>query len=155
MKGKSLSKPALITLLILAAGLAITLAGCTGAVSLPTGSGSVSLGKAATCKSVDPQTEEAVEPANTFTADTAEIFCSVKLSNAPSGTEVSAEWLYAPEATGGGNDLLIDSWSRVTEGTRHLSTSIAKPATGWPRGAYKVVFYLNGNENQSVAFSVQ
>jgi hypothetical protein len=155
MKGKSLPKPALITLLILAAGLAITLAGCTGAVSLPTGSSSVSLGKAATCKSVDPQTEEAIEPANTFTADTAEIFCSVKLSNAPSGTELSAEWLYVTEATGGGNDLLIDSWSRVTEGTRHLSTSIVKPAAGWPLGDYKVVFYLNGNENQSVAFSVQ
>jgi hypothetical protein len=155
MKGKSLSKPALITLIILAAGLAITLAGCTGAVSLPTGSSSsTSLGKAATCKSVDPQTEEAIEPASVFTADTPEIFCSVKLSNAPSGTEVSAEWLYLSEATGG-NDLLIDSWSRVTEGTRHVSTSIVKPANGWPQGNYKVVLYLNGNENQSIAFSVQ
>jgi len=155
MKGKSLPKSVLIVLFILAAGLVVPLAGCTGAVSFPPGSSSISLGKAATCKSVDPQTEEAVEPANTFTADTAEIFCSVKLSNAPSGTEVSAEWIYVQDAAGAANDLLIDSWSRVTEGTRHVSTSVTKPGTGWPQGDYKVVFYLNGNENQSVAFKVQ
>ena len=49
MKGKSLPKSALIILLILAAGLVVPLAGCTGAVGFPPGSSSISLGKAATC----------------------------------------------------------------------------------------------------------
>jgi len=155
MKRKRLPKSALIIVFALTMMLAIPLAGCRGELGFAPASSSASLSKAAMCKSVDLQTEEPIEPTNTFATDTLEIFCSVKLSNAPSGTEVGAEWLYVQDETGAVKDLLIDTWSRITEGTRYVSSSITKPGTDWPRGDYEAILYLNGSEIQSVSFKVQ
>ena len=132
MKRKRLPKSALIIVFALTMMLAIPLAGCRGEIGFAPASSSASLSKA-----------------------TLEIFCSVKLSNAPSGTEVGAEWLDVQDETGAVKDLLIDTWSRITEGTRYVSSSITKPGTDWPRGDYEVILYLNGSEIQSVSFKVQ
>jgi len=154
MKGKRLFALVIIVL-ALAAVLTGPLAGCAGGVGFPAASPTPSLGKATTCKSVDPQTKEPVEPTNTFTTDASEIFCSVKLSNAPSGTEISSEWIYVKGETGEVVNYLIDTWNTVTGGSGYLSFSITRPDAGWPAGDYKVVLYLDGNEASSVSFKVQ
>lgn len=138
-----------IIILALAAVLAVPLAGCTDGAGFPTASTTTSLSQATTCKSVNPQTGEPVEPTTNFTPDTPEIFGAVKLSNAPAGTEIKAEWIYVPE------DLLIDTWSTSAQGTKYLSSSIARPGSSWPTGDYKLVLYLNGKEATSVSFKVQ
>ena len=153
MKGKRFFAIA-IALSTLVAVLVFPLAGCTGEVGFPTSSGKASLSNATMCKSVDSD-REPVEPTNVFTPDTPEIFCSVNLSNAPSDTEVSSEWIYIQKDTEGEEGLLIDTWSTIAEGTRYVSFSVTRPDNGWPTGDYKVVLYLDGNEKTSVTFKVQ
>ena len=144
MPGKKL---ALAIVVVTLATLVLPLAACQGEISFTT----ASLSNATMCKSVDPQTMEPVEKTNTFSADTSEIFCSVKLSNAPSNTVIKAEWLYVQ----GEADYLIDSVSITTEGSRHIGFSIPRPDTAWPTGDYKVVLYLDDNEELSTSFKVQ
>ena len=140
-----------IALSTLVAVLAFPLAGCTGEVSFTT----ASLSKATMCNSVDSETREPVEPTSVFSPDTPEIFCSVSLSNAPSDTEVSSEWIYVEGEMEDASDYLIDEVSIITDGTRYVSFSIPKPDSGWPTGDYKVVLYLDGTEKTSVTFKVQ
>jgi hypothetical protein len=140
-----------IALSTLVAVLAFPLTGCTGEVGFTT----ASLSKATMCKSVDSETREPVEPTNVFSPDTPEIFCSVNLSNAPSDTEVSSEWIYVKGELEDVSDYLIDEVSITTDGTRYVSFSVTRPDNGWPTGDYKVVLYLDGNEKTSVTFKVQ
>jgi hypothetical protein len=140
-----------IALSTLVAVLAFPLTGCTGEVGFTT----ASLSKATMCKSVDSETREPVEPTNVFSPDTPEIFCSVNLSNAPSDTEVSSEWIYVKGELEDVSDYLIDKVSITTDGTRYVSFSVTRPDNGWPTGDYKVVLYLDGNEKTSVTFKVQ
>ena len=140
-----------IALSTLLAVLAFPLTGCTGEVGFTT----ASLSKATMCKSVDSETREPVEPTNVFSPDTPEIFCSVNLSNAPSDTEVSSEWIYVKGELEDVSDYLIDEVSITTDGTRYVSFSVTRPDNGWPTGDYKVVLYLDGNEKTSVTFKVQ
>ena len=154
MKGKR-QFVTVIIVLTLAAVLALPLAGCAGGVGFPAASTTPSLSQATTCTSVNPQTGEPVEPTTSFAPDTPQIFGSAKLSNAPTGTEVSSEWIYVQgEATGVVN-YLIDTWATSTEGTGYISFSITQPGTGWPTGDYKLVLYLDGEEAATVSFKVQ
>ena len=139
---------ALSTLVVV---LAFPLASCTGEVGFTT----ASLSKATMCKSVDSESREPVEPTNVFTPETTEIFCSVSLSNAPSDTKVSSEWIYVKGEFEDVSDYLIDEISITTDGTRYVSFSEPKPENGWPTGDYKVLLYLDGNEKTSVTFKVQ
>lgn len=148
MNGKRLFVPVLI-LLTMVVVLALPLAGCTNGVGFPTTSTTPSLSQATTCKSVNLQTGEPIEPTTTFAPDTPQIFGSAKLSNAPAGTEIKSEWIYIQ------GDLLIDSWSTSAEGTQYISSSITRPDSTWPTGDYKLVIYLNSKEAATVPFKVQ
>ncbi len=107
------------------------------------------------CKSVDETTMKPIEVADVFAPDTPEIFCSVKLSNAPDDTEVKAEWIYVSGEAEDLSNYLIDEVSLTADGTRHLSFSLIRPDEGWPRGDYKVVLYVDGKEQLSVPFIVE
>ena len=156
MKRKRLSRAVFIAALALIITLISPLTGCaTNGVSFPTASPSLSLSQATTCESVNPETEEPVGKTDTFSPDTPEIFCSVKLSNAPSNTAISAEWRYVQTEAGGENYLLIDTWNRIAEGTRYISASITRPGAGWPEGNYQLHLSLNGQEASTVSFKVQ
>lgn len=148
MNGKRLFVPVLIVL-AMAVVTALPLAGCTNGVGFPTTSATPSLSQATTCKSINLQTGEPIEPTTTFAPDTTQIFGSAKLSNAPAGTEIKSEWIYIQ------GDLLIDSWSTSAEGTQYISSSITRPDSTWPMGDYKLVIYLNGKEAATVPFKVQ
>jgi len=152
MNGKSLSAAAISILAL----TVILLAGCAGGeVSLPGASPSTPLSKATMCQSVNPQTGEPVEPTTSFATDTAEIFCSVKLANAPSGTEIKSEWIFVKGETGDAVDYLIDTWNTTAAGSGYISFSITRPEGNWPMGDYKVVLYLDGKEVTSAPFKIQ
>jgi hypothetical protein len=113
-----------------------------------------SLSEATMCLSVDSDMRP-VDATDIFATDTPEIFCSVKLSSAPSDTDVKAEWIYVQGELEGTENYLIDDYTLTAEGTLYLGFSLTEPDTGWPTGEYKVILYVDGEEKLSVPFTVQ
>jgi hypothetical protein len=134
--------------------ISIIVASLLLAISLTACNEGVTLSEATMCRSVDNDMRP-VDATDIFTTDTPEIFCSVKLSSAPSDTEVKAEWIYVQGELEGVENHLIYDYSLTAEGTRYLSFSLTKPEAGWPKGEYKVVLYVNGTEKLNVPFTVQ
>lgn len=106
------------------------------------------------CRSVDEDMQP-VDAISVFNINTPEIFGSFKLSNAPSDTEIKAEWIYIRGEAEDLSNYLIDEWSTTTDGTQYISVSMTRPYDGWPRGEYKVVLYIDGKEKLSVPFTVE
>ncbi|MCD6452954.1 MAG: hypothetical protein J7K77_01535 [Dehalococcoidales bacterium] len=142
---------AAIAICALGAMIAIPLTGCRGEISFTT----ASLSEATMCSDLDSVTGEPVGTTNTFTTDAPKICCSVKLSHAPDETEVKADWIYLQGEAADLTNYLIDSWNTTTGGERYLGTYMTPPDNGWPRGDYKVVFYIDGKEKLSVPFTVK
>jgi hypothetical protein len=95
-----------------------------------------------------------LDTTDVFDVDIKEIHCSVKLSNAPTNTRVTAEWIYIQ----GVEDLqnyTIDEYSVTTEGTRYIDMSLLRPYEGWPIGDYEVVLFVNGTETARAEFYVR
>jgi hypothetical protein len=140
----------IVSVIVVSLLLAIPLTGCEAEVSFTT----ASLSEASMCQSVDKDMRP-LNAADVFTTDTPEIFCSVKLSNAPADTEVKAELIYVKGELEGVTNHLITDYSLTADGTRYLSFSVIKPDAGWPKGEYNVVLYVDGKEKLSVPFTVQ
>ena len=113
-----------------------------------------SLSEATMCLSVDSDMRP-LNATDIFATDTPEIFCSVKLSSAPSDTEVKAEWIYIQGELEGTQNYLIDDYTLTAEGTTYLGFSLTEPDAGWPTGEYKVILYVDEEEKLSVPFTVQ
>ncbi|HUT97210.1 MAG TPA: hypothetical protein VMW60_03715 [Dehalococcoidales bacterium] len=141
MKGKVFLTVALILASLL---LVMPLIGCSFTTA--------SLSEATMCTGVD-ENEQPLDSTDVFSFDTPEIFCSVKLSNAPSETVVKAEWVYV-EGEAGVTDYLLGEYELPADGTRYLGFSFS-PDGNWPRGDYKVVLYVDGKEKLSVPFTVE
>ena len=136
--------------LLLAATLgSLSLAGCSGEVSFTT----AKLSEATMCLGTDAETKP-VNPTDEFGVTAPEIFCSVKLSNAPEDTEVLSEWVYLKGELEGVTNYVIDSFAVTTEGTRYMEFSMISPDDGWPTGEYKLVLYIDGKEEVAVPFMV-
>lgn len=125
--------------------------GCSGDVSFST----ASLSDAVICKSVDGTTMKPLDKADVFGQDAAEIYCSVKLSNAPEDTQVVGEWIYVSGEVEGLSDHKIADYSLKADGTKYLSFSLSRPDNGFPKGDYVCKLYLNGKEKLTVPFKVQ
>jgi hypothetical protein len=123
---------------------------CSGEVSFTT----ARLSEITMAKSIDENTFQPIEKTSTFSTDTPEIFLSAKFSNAPSETEVKAEWIYVAGEAGEEN-YLIDTVSINVAGTDYLYFSPPRPDQGWPVGQYKVILYVDGKEASTVTFTVQ
>jgi len=119
--------------------------GCEGEVSFTT----AELSEATMALGVDNQNKP-VDPTNVFKPGTEEIFCSARLSNAPSDTEINSVWIYVTA-----DNYEIDSFAINTDGNRYLQFSMNRPTSGWPEGDYKLVLYIDGEEAVSLPFSVQ
>ncbi|MFC2158663.1 hypothetical protein ACFLT9_12575 [Acidobacteriota bacterium] len=141
----------LIVTCVLLCGVICFLSGCKGDVSFST----ASLSEATICISVDQITGKPVEKGDVFTSETAEIYCSVKLSSAPEETQVLAQWIYIKGEVEGVTDHKIDETSLNTDGTKYLWYSITRPDTGFPKGEYACKIFLNAKEKFSVPFTVQ
>ncbi len=129
--------------LLAAAGLVLATVpatGCSGEVSFTT----ASLSDATMALGVDEDARP-INPTDEFDVDTPEIFCSVKLSNAPHDTEITSEWVYL-QGEADVTDHVIDTYTLVTDGSRHLTFSIERPDNGWPVGDYRLVLYVDGKE---------
>jgi hypothetical protein len=138
-------------LLVLLAMLVTSLAGCTVSVNVST----ASLSEATTCKSVDQQTKRPVEKTDIFSADITEIFCSVKVSNAPPETQITAVWVYIQGEAKDLKNYKIAEYTLQGSGTRYLSFSITRPDKGWPIGDYEVKLFVAEKEKLTVPFKVQ
>lgn len=112
------------------------------------------LSEATMCRSVDPQTKAPVDKTDVFSTDTPEIFCSVKLSNAPE-SKVTAKWIYVEGAAEDLKNHQIDEYSLTTQGTGYISFSLTKPDKGFPKGTYLVKLLLDDKEKLSVPFTVE
>ncbi|MCK5806082.1 MAG: hypothetical protein KAI66_24835, partial [Lentisphaeria bacterium] len=55
----------------------------------------------------------------------------------------------------GVTDHVIDTVPVVTDGTRYLEFSMERPDSGWPRGDYKLVLYVDGKEEVALPFTVE
>ncbi len=129
--------------------LGLSLAGCSGEVSFT----SARLSEATMCLGVDDEMKP-VNPTDTFGVTTPEIFCSAKLSNAPSDTEVGAEWIYVKGEAAGVEDYVIDTVSVTTDGTRYLFFSLPKSTDNWPVGEYQLNLTIDGKQEVSLPFTV-
>jgi len=140
----------LVRVLLLAALVsALPLAGCSGEVSFT----SAKLSEATMCLGVDGEAKP-VNPTKTFAVHTPEIFCSVKLSNAPADTEIGSEWVYVKGELSGYDNTVIATLVLPAEGTQYLQFSLPKPDAGWPAGEYKLNLYVDGKESVSLPFTV-
>lgn len=138
-----------IVLLALMTILATSLIGCSCSAS------TASLSEATMCRSVDPQTKKPVAKADFFTPDSPEIICSVKVSNAPLDTKVTAVWVYIQGEVEDLENYEIDEYSLVGSGTRYLSFSLTRSDKGWPLGDYAITLLVDEKERMTIPFRVQ
>lgn len=137
--------------------VAILLIGCKEEEVISTTTGLLSEATMATA--VD-ENNRPLNPVSVFATDADAFFCSFKVSNAPSDTEIMAEWTYVGgevEAEVGTN-FVIEEQTITVEGTRYAFVVFPRPpfpSYEWPKGDYKVVLYANGKEEASVPFNVQ
>jgi hypothetical protein len=96
-----------------------------------------------------------VNPTTVFSPDTEEIFCSVKLSNAPDKTQVTSVWIYVGGEVEDLTNYEIDNYSVITEGTRYINFSLPRGDNNFPKGDYKLVLYLEGEESVALPFTVE
>ena len=130
--------------------LIMPLAACEGEVSFTT----ASLSEATMCLGVDDD-KRPLDATDVFSPDTPEIFCSVKLSSAPPGTEFRAEWIYVGGELENVSDYLIDVWETTVEEDCYIEVSLERAEAEWPRGYYQLVMYINDKEELSVPFTVE
>jgi hypothetical protein len=105
--------------------------------------------------SIDQSTYKPIDKTDTFSVDTPEIFLSAKFSNAPSDTEVTAEWIYVSGEVADLENYSIDTVSVKVSGTDYLYFSLPEPNAGWPKGNYQVVLSIDGKEQAKVPFTVK
>jgi hypothetical protein len=139
-----------IITIIMASMLMSLFAGCSGEVSFTT----ASLSDAYTCNSIDSSTKAPVIKSSVFSTNDSVIYCSVKLSNAPSDTEVKAQWIYVQGEVKDLNNYVINETPIKAEGTRYVSFSIEAPPSGWPKGDYLVKLFVDNQEKLTVNFKV-
>ncbi|HAS04308.1 MAG TPA: hypothetical protein DCR71_00850 [Dehalococcoidia bacterium] len=95
-----------------------------------------------------------LNPTNKFYEDTPVIYCSLKVSNAPVATDITSVWVYVRGELEL-EDHEIDSFGMTVEGTTYVYFYMNRPTNNWPLGEYKLVFYLDGKEAESLPFTVQ
>lgn len=145
-----MKKMAYLFLIVLLLTLGLLATACSGEVSFTTAKlseGTMALG-------IDDDTKP-VNPTNVFSPETEEIFCSVKLSNAPQDTEVNSKWIYIQGELEDTENYEIDSYAVTTDGTQYLQFSMSRPANGFPRGEYKLVLAIDGKEELNLPFTVE
>jgi hypothetical protein len=147
----------LAAILVILALVAIPLTGCvkvvyeTPASQEPSSPSSqqASLSEATICKSVNLTTMAPIERADVFPPDFDIIYCSVKLSNAPSNTQVKVQWF------DNNNQQLLEK-TITADGTRYIASSITRAtAAPFTTGNYSVKLFLNGKEQVTVPFTLQ
>ncbi|MBN1201962.1 MAG: hypothetical protein JXJ20_08920 [Anaerolineae bacterium] len=84
------------------------------------------------------------------TADT--FYCIVELANAPDDTTTKAVWKTV-EVEGQEPDTVLGEY-KIESGNGTITFEFS-PETEWPVGTYKVELYLDGDEEETLEFTVQ
>jgi len=139
------------TALALMATVLVSLAGCGEQTSVPSSPSTATLSAATLCKNFNSETG-AGDNITVFARNDAWIMCSVKLSDAPSGTSVKAVWFYQ------GNQRRSET--QVTSGTKYLGFKVVPKnfnsnAMRFDAGDYAVKLYLDDQEKMTLQFKVQ
>jgi hypothetical protein len=149
-------------LLGVAAVLVLVAALITGCKKEPSVANGV-ISEITTSRSIYPDARPR-DPTNVFAANTQEIFLSFKVSNFPVGTLIKVEWIYVGgdpevEALAGKNFVAETQTATVMKlGTGYTNTVYSRDVPGydaWPKGDYKVVLSVDGEEKGSTTFKVQ
>ena len=114
-----------------------------------------SLSEATMCLSVDLQTAKPVEPAEVFPPDTQAIYCSVKLSDVTSDTEITARWVYIRGEAKDIINTVLHEEIRTESGNTYLAFSMPRPEAGFAKGSYVVRLYIYDTQQFSVPFTVE
>ena len=139
------------TVLALIAAVLVLLPGCGEQTSAPSSPSTAILSEATMCKNFNSETG-AGDNITVFVRNDSWIMCSVKLSDAPSGTSVKAVWFY--------QDNQRRSETQMTSGTKYLGFKVIPKnfrgnAMRFDAGNYAVKLYLDDREKISLQFNVQ
>jgi len=142
-----------VTVLILAA---VLVGGCGEKEVSPQGGVISELTMAAAVDSND----RPLQPTSVFTVDTEAFYCSLKLSHFPPGTKIKAEWIYVGGETmvGIAANTVLQTNIGTPEGDGYTSIVLERPdysGVKWPKGDYKVVLSVEGEEKASASFKVE
>jgi hypothetical protein len=103
-----------------------------------------------------------LQPTSVFPIDADGFYCSFKLSHFPPGTKIKAELVYvggeAEEEVGENNLFGVQAGTIEREGVGYTSIGFQRssmPDNTWPKGDYKVVLYVDDEEEASVFFKVE
>ena len=105
------------------------------------------------------ENDRPIEPTSVFAVDTEVFYCSLKLSGFSSGTKIMAEWIYVKGEVEDENRIFNVSTGTIggdgyTSVAFELPTD-AVPGYEWPRGDYKIVLSVEGEEKASASFKVE
>jgi hypothetical protein len=94
------------------------------------------------------------ELTNDFLDSWGEIYCNVKVSDAPSDTQMKARWLFVKDKDENWYNEQIHEESIIVGGTTYLNFAPPQKSSEWPIGDYEVKLYLNGEEKATVPFKI-
>ncbi len=127
------------------AALTMSVAACEAQCSVST----ASLSEEAMASAVNPETKAPVAQVTSFAPDASTIYATAKLTSAPEGTKVKAEFHYLE-----GGDRQIAQDEVTADGTRYVMFTLSPPTNGWPSGQYETRFFLNGKEGKRLPFNI-
>lgn len=130
--------------------ISLTIIGCEANFSFST----AKLSEAVMTLGVDSE-RKPLNPTNSFPADSEAIYCSAKLSNAPTDTCIKAIWIYEKGEVEDLIDYEIAQTEDYLSGTRYLSFYVTKPYNGFPRGNYKLELYIDDKLAETLFFSIR
>jgi hypothetical protein len=119
--------------------------GCQASCSVT----SAGLSEESMAAAINPETKAPVTAVTSFGADTAVIYATAKLANAPEGTKVKATFHYLE---GGERQIAADEVQ--AGGSRYVSFTLTPPTNGWPAGQYETRFSLDGKEVKRLPFNI-
>ena len=97
----------------------------------------------------DVDDAQPVDNVDTFDAEQEIVYATGTLSNAPSDTEITAEWYYMEDG-----ETYIDSATLET-GSTDFYFSLTQPADGWEPGMYEVRFYIYDDLEETLTFTIE
>lgn len=104
--------------------------------------------------------DQPIQPATVFPADTNAFHCSFKVAHFPPNSKILVEWIYvtgeAVEEIGENN--IFQFVTGTLEGDGYTSTALEMPDYPdytWPKGEYKVVISVNGEEEATTTFEIE
>jgi len=132
--------------------------GCAGGSAPPaTKPGNSTVTDGVMTTSVDDESRPTSPVTDTFSANTPAVYCSFKVTGVQPEDMIKVGWYYVKgEVKGKENELLNETYTiaQSTSESYYLAFYYDKPVSGWYKGDYKVVIYVNNVEKLTVPFKI-